>query len=46
MFNSFMDGRRVGRYLVLAGITVGSTLVGVAAAAAESCPSDKMKLFA
>src|SRR5262249_10500737 len=38
-----ITGRCFGRYLVLAGITAGSTLVGVSAAAAGSCPSDQMK---
>ena len=43
MFDGITDGRRFGRYLVRAGITAGSTLVGVSAAAAGSCPSDQMK---
>jgi len=43
MFHSITAGRRFGRHLVLAGITVASTLVGVSAAVAGSCPSDKMK---
>jgi len=43
MFDGIMDGRCFGRYLVLAGIIAGSTLVGVSAAAAGSCPSDQMK---
>ena len=43
MFDGITDGRRFGRHLVLAGIIAGSTLVGVSAAAAGSCPSDQMK---
>ena len=43
MFHSITSGRHVGRNMVLAGITAGSTLVGVSAAVAGSCPSDKMK---
>ena len=43
MSDGITDGRRFGRHLVLAGIIAGSTLVGVSAAAAGSCPSDQMK---
>src|SRR5262249_45739893 len=43
MFDGIMDGRCFGPYLVLAGIIAGATLVGVSAAAAGSCPTDKMK---
>jgi len=43
MSDGIRDGRRFGRHLVLAGIIAGSTLVGVSAAAAGSCPSDQMK---
>ena len=43
MFDGITGGRPFGQYLVLAGITAGATLVGVSAAAAGSCPSDKMK---
>jgi len=43
MFDGITDARRFGRHLVLAGIIAGSTLVGVSAAAAGSCPSDQMK---
>jgi quercetin dioxygenase-like cupin family protein len=43
MFDGITGGRRFGQYLLLASITAGSTIVGVSAAAAGSCPSDKMK---
>jgi len=43
MFDGITGGRRFGQYLVLASIAAGSTLVGVSAATAGSCPSDKMK---
>ena len=43
MSDGITDGRRFGRHLVLAGIIAGSTLVGVSAATAGSCPSDQMK---
>ena len=43
MFDRIVGGRSFGRHLVLAGITAGSTLIGVSAAVAGSCPSDKMK---
>ena len=43
MFDGITGGRRFGQYLVLAGITAGATLVGISAAAAGSCPSDKIK---
>ena len=43
MFDGITDGRRFGRHLVLAGIIAGSTLAGVSAATAGSCPSDQMK---
>ena len=35
--------RRFARHMILAGITAGSTLLGVSVAVAGSCPSDKMK---
>jgi quercetin dioxygenase-like cupin family protein len=43
MFDCITGDRCFGRHLVLAGITAGSTLIGVSAAIAGSCPSDKMK---
>jgi quercetin dioxygenase-like cupin family protein len=43
MFDCITGGRRFSRLLVLAGIAAGATLAGVSAAAAGSCPSDKMK---
>ena len=43
MFNRIAGARSFGRHIVLAGITAGSTLVGVSAALAGSCPNDKMK---
>jgi quercetin dioxygenase-like cupin family protein len=43
MFDRITSGRRFGPHLVLAGITAGSTLVGVSVAAAGSCPADKMQ---
>ena len=43
MFDGITGGRRFGQYLVLAGITAGATFVGVSAAAAGSCPPNKMK---
>jgi F0F1-type ATP synthase membrane subunit c/vacuolar-type H+-ATPase subunit K len=36
-------GRTLGRSIVLAGLAVGSTLVGVSSAVAGGCPADKMK---
>jgi hypothetical protein len=35
--------RSFGRHMALAGIAAGSTLIGMSAATAGSCPSDKMK---
>jgi quercetin dioxygenase-like cupin family protein len=35
--------RRFVQHMILAGITAGSTLLGVSVAVAGSCPSDKMK---
>ena len=43
MFDRMTGGRSFGRHMVLAGVTAGSTLIGVSAALAGSCPSDKMK---
>jgi quercetin dioxygenase-like cupin family protein len=43
MFDCMTSARSFSRHIVLAGITAGSTLVGVSAALAGSCPSDKMK---
>src|SRR3974377_1940489 len=43
MFDRITGGRTFVRHLVLAGITAGSTLIGVSAALAGSCPADKMK---
>jgi quercetin dioxygenase-like cupin family protein len=43
MFDSITGIRSFGRQIVLASITAGSTLIGVTAAVAGSCPSDKMK---
>jgi quercetin dioxygenase-like cupin family protein len=43
MFDRITAGRRFGQYLVVASITAGATLIGISAAAAGSCPSDKMK---
>ena len=35
--------RHFAQHMILAGITAGSTLLGVSLAVAGSCPSDKMK---
>ena len=43
MFDRIRGRRRFGQYLVLASISAGATLMGITAAAAGSCPSDKMK---
>ena len=43
MFHPITGGRSFARHMVLAGITAGSTFVGLSAAVAGSCPSDKMK---
>jgi quercetin dioxygenase-like cupin family protein len=43
MFNRIPSGRSFGRNMVLAGITAGSTLIGVSSAFAGACPADKMK---
>jgi quercetin dioxygenase-like cupin family protein len=43
MFHPVASGRIFIRDMMLAGITAGSTLVGVSAAVAGSCPSDKVK---
>ena len=43
MFEGITGCRHLGRYLVLAGITAGSTLAGLSTAIAGSCPSDQMK---
>ena len=43
MFNRMTGGPSFGRHTVLAGVTTLSTFIGVSAALAGSCPSDKMK---
>jgi quercetin dioxygenase-like cupin family protein len=43
MLDRITDGLTLGRQMVLASITAASTLVGVSAAVAGSCPSDKVK---
>jgi len=39
MFNRIAGGRSFGWHLVLAGVAAGSTLLGMSAALAGSCPS-------
>jgi quercetin dioxygenase-like cupin family protein len=43
MSHPVASGRIFIRYMMLAGITAGSTLVGASATVAGSCPSDKVK---
>jgi len=43
MLDAITGRQHFGQYLVLASLTAGSTLVGVSAAAAGTCPADKMK---
>jgi quercetin dioxygenase-like cupin family protein len=43
MFDPITGTRSFGRHIALASITAGSMLIGVSAAVAGSCPSDKMK---
>jgi quercetin dioxygenase-like cupin family protein len=43
MFNRIAGGRSFWRQLAVAGVAAGSTLLGVSAAFAGSCPSDKTK---
>ncbi len=43
MFHRITSGRWFGRTIVMAGFAAASTLVGVSAAVAGSCPADKMK---
>jgi quercetin dioxygenase-like cupin family protein len=43
MYDRITGGRSFGRHIILAGIAAGSTLVGVSAAVAGSCPADKMQ---
>ncbi len=43
MLNRIMSGRRIGRDIILAGVTAGSTVVGTSAALAGGCPADSMK---
>ena len=43
MYDRFTAGQSFRRHMALAVITAGSTLVGVSAAVAGSCPSDKMQ---
>ena len=43
MFNRIAGGRSFGWHLVLAGVAAGSTLLGMSAALAGSCPSGQMK---
>ncbi len=43
MYDRFTAGQNFRRHMALAVITAGSTLVGVSAAVAGSCPSDKMQ---
>jgi len=43
MSNRIAGGRSFGRHLVLAGVAAGTTLLGMSAALAGSCPSDQMK---
>jgi quercetin dioxygenase-like cupin family protein len=43
MYDRFTAGQSFRGHMALAVITAGSTLVGVSAAVAGSCPSDKMQ---
>ena len=43
MLNRIMSGRRIGRAIILATVTAGSTVVGTSAALAGACPADSMK---
>ena len=43
MFDLATGVRSFGRNMALVGIAAGSTLVGMSAASAGSCPSDKVK---
>ena len=43
MFNRIAGGRSFGWHLVLASVAAGSTLLGMSAALAGSCPSGQMK---
>jgi len=43
MVNRIAGGRSFGWHLVLAGVAAGSTLLGMSAALAGSCPSGQMK---
>jgi quercetin dioxygenase-like cupin family protein len=43
MYDRITGGRNFGRHIMLAGVAAGSTLVGVSAAFAGSCPADKMQ---
>ena len=46
MFDRITGGQSFGRYMILAGIAAGSTLIGASAAIAGSCPSDQMRVDA
>jgi hypothetical protein len=43
MFDRIAGGSSFGRHLLLAGIAAGSTVLGVSAAFAGSCPSGQMR---
>ena len=43
MYDRITGGRSFGRHIILACIAAGSTLVGVSAAFAGSCPADKVQ---
>ena len=43
MFDRIASSSSFGRHLILAGIAAGSTVLGVSAAFAGSCPSDQLK---
>jgi len=43
MFDLVTGVRSFGRHIALAGVTAGSTIIGMSAASAGSCPSDKVK---
>jgi quercetin dioxygenase-like cupin family protein len=43
MFDRISGVQSFGRYMILAGITAGSTVIGTSAVIAGSCPSDKMR---
>ena len=43
MFDPTTTGRGLGRRLVLAAVTAGTTLIGISTALAGECPKDQMK---